>query len=637
MSPIGAHASPGDKTSPATYVPTSEKGAALGVATLDSASKILPAQLPDFSATYVGKESQAINVKDYGAKGDSITDDYSAITAAIAGCPLGSTLFFPQGTYMTSREILLNRNINLLGVGISRNSGTRLNSGSIIRFTSNAAQNAATALLRVTASFGDIESIALFGRGSAQGSKGLYYDDGGVNTNARKVLVEGFGAGIYQGFHSNHNHFDSCLVSGNVDAVVFGAGNCFDFSYIACNLTGNTNASVRLEGDAGVVNVTFFRCHLGFGPYGIVQDATLTGNGYAGLTLIDSPIEYVSQQHINIVNGGNIRIEGGYWVWNGTPANPAFQIRQVNSGPIYFTPRLEQNYPNPNSPAVIQVDSYTNYTIHAETPLNGFAVALLGGQFKSPKVQTFMANGTYTVPAGVTVIQVSARGGGGGGGGGGSALTAGGVSTQVGGAGGAAGGSTTQTLAVLPGQTYVVTIGGGGAGGAGATPNGNAGNTGSTGGNTNFTGPGGTVFAKGGGAGGQSAGNSTVNVNGAAYGYPGQTVASGSQTAGCGGVAVVGTGRSGGDSSGGYAGAGGGAGGSATATLGGGLGSQGGTTIGGPGGASGASATANGQNGGSAAGNSGAGGGGGGGGAPGGAGGNGGNGSPGCVLIVAIA
>lgn len=175
ISAIGAssaEAGPGDKTSPTADVPISEKGAPLGVATLDTESRIPRALLPDLSSTYVGKESQAVNVKDYGAKGDSVTDDHAAITAAIAGCPLGSTLFFPRGTYLTSQEILLNRNINLLGVGISRNSGTRLNSGSIIRFTSNAAQNASTALLRVTASFGDIESIALFGRGSAQAPRG---------------------------------------------------------------------------------------------------------------------------------------------------------------------------------------------------------------------------------------------------------------------------------------------------------------------------------------------------------------------------------------------------------------------------------------------------------------------------------
>lgn len=53
ISAIGAssaHAGAGDKTPPNTYVPIAEKGAPLGVAALDSNSKVPLAQLPDLSA-----------------------------------------------------------------------------------------------------------------------------------------------------------------------------------------------------------------------------------------------------------------------------------------------------------------------------------------------------------------------------------------------------------------------------------------------------------------------------------------------------------------------------------------------------------------------------------------------------------
>lgn len=50
-----------------------------------------------------------INVKDptYGAKGDGVTDDYAAITAArdAAWNQLGAIVFFPPGTYMTSQPV----------------------------------------------------------------------------------------------------------------------------------------------------------------------------------------------------------------------------------------------------------------------------------------------------------------------------------------------------------------------------------------------------------------------------------------------------------------------------------------------------------------------------------------------------
>lgn len=109
ISTLGASdalAAPGDKTPPTTYVPISEKGAPSGVATLDAASKILPAQLPDLSATYdpIGAAAEAAapkldsataaatfqargekvrNVKDSGGVGDGVADDTAAIQAVI--------------------------------------------------------------------------------------------------------------------------------------------------------------------------------------------------------------------------------------------------------------------------------------------------------------------------------------------------------------------------------------------------------------------------------------------------------------------------------------------------------------------------------------------------------------------------
>lgn len=56
ISAIGAssaEAGPGEKTPSTAYVPMSEKGAPLGVATLDVGSKVPPSMLPDLSTTYV--------------------------------------------------------------------------------------------------------------------------------------------------------------------------------------------------------------------------------------------------------------------------------------------------------------------------------------------------------------------------------------------------------------------------------------------------------------------------------------------------------------------------------------------------------------------------------------------------------
>ena len=48
--------------------------------------------------------SSVVNVLDYGAKGDAITDDTSALIAASAALTSGQTLYFPTGTYLISRS-----------------------------------------------------------------------------------------------------------------------------------------------------------------------------------------------------------------------------------------------------------------------------------------------------------------------------------------------------------------------------------------------------------------------------------------------------------------------------------------------------------------------------------------------------
>lgn len=57
------------------------------------------------------------NVKDYGAKGDGITDDTSAIQSTInaANTASGGTVYFPKGTFLVSATLIVYSNINLLG------------------------------------------------------------------------------------------------------------------------------------------------------------------------------------------------------------------------------------------------------------------------------------------------------------------------------------------------------------------------------------------------------------------------------------------------------------------------------------------------------------------------------------------
>jgi hypothetical protein len=146
---------------------------------------------------------------------------------------------------------------------------------------------------------------------------------------------------------------------------------------------------------------------------------------------------------------------------------------------------------------------------------------------------------TFTVPAGVTSIQLTVIGGGGGGGGCDSSP----------GSAGRAGARTSGTLAVSPGQVLTISVGSGGGGGSsdqGSAPGGAGGtnNLGYSGGRGSNSGP---VPISGGGGGGGAA--SAVLVNGT----PTVVAAGGGGGAG-GGNGVPGQGVSPGGTSGGIAG-----------------------------------------------------------------------------------
>ena len=180
----------------------------------------------------------------------------------------------------------------------------------------------------------------------------------------------------------------------------------------------------------------------------------------------------------------------------------------------------------------------------------------------APVTQSFTASGTFSVPSGITAVDVLVVAGGGSGG-----NSAGPASGTVGGGGGGGAGGLIfrPGFPVTPGGTVSVTVGGGGA------ASGSYGTRGCSGQNSVF----GTLTAQGGGAGGAGSPNSNAHGlsggSGGGYGSgPEQniTVGTGTQPTQPGDSGTYGFGNNGGSSSGPNAGsvnAGGGGGGGAGA------------------------------------------------------------------------
>ena len=88
------------------------------------------------------KGGAVYNVKAYGATGDGVTNDTTAIQAAFTAAGVGSTVYFPPGTYLLARTTLSNKvNMTVRGAGrssiIKRIPGDTGNTGELLYFITN--------------------------------------------------------------------------------------------------------------------------------------------------------------------------------------------------------------------------------------------------------------------------------------------------------------------------------------------------------------------------------------------------------------------------------------------------------------------------------------------------------------------
>jgi hypothetical protein len=130
-----------------------------------------------------------VSVKDFGATGDGSTDDTSAINAAIdaveamtTGNSTAGTVYFPQGEYIVSSQILIPNKVRLLGAG-KRSSyitakSTFTTSTPIVRLGSGASYVFDCRVEDMTINCN-----------SVTGSTGIYSTDANEGSGARNALI----------------------------------------------------------------------------------------------------------------------------------------------------------------------------------------------------------------------------------------------------------------------------------------------------------------------------------------------------------------------------------------------------------------------------------------------------------------
>lgn len=230
------------------------------------------------SRTVQAKLRDYISVKDFGAVGDGVTDDYPAIMAAINSLtiangfyPGGPSVYFPPGTYYCSQTINLKKTIRLFGDGSGMQSGgtaTLKFAANIPGIVVNRYDTLGAALESPGTTGGDasiIEGLRLFGGNSGTGAHGIWLRARALIRNC--YIIEFGGNGI-------HIYADT---SGTT--LTLGNANCFHIENVVCILNKGHGIYVK-GGDANAGNI-FGVDSSNNGGCGI-WDSSFLGNTYQG-------------------------------------------------------------------------------------------------------------------------------------------------------------------------------------------------------------------------------------------------------------------------------------------------------------------------------------------------------------------
>ncbi|MEA9986305.1 glycosyl hydrolase family 28-related protein [Subtercola sp. RTI3] len=311
-----------------TYIPTTEKGAANGVATLDANSRLTPTQLPM-------NVLSVFNVRDYGALGDGVANDGTAIAAAVSAAgasTAGGVVGFPPGTYLaeglTVPAYVILRS---LGGGFTRFGpdlyGGRKASVRIFRPT-----NTSTAAMVTLAGAGSgIEGIVLEGNGAP----GTILEAQGFESTLNAVrCISGTGIGLDIQKANNtrwHDVFVDSCGSSTLPAVKIwsktGAGganetNTLDIDGLTIERSKNVALEIAVGTDAAQAWaewVRIFRLHVeSSGMDSPNVDPLINIGNVRSVTFVDpfiyggpGPLIRHNQQVTRTYGNGGIRLIGG--------------------------------------------------------------------------------------------------------------------------------------------------------------------------------------------------------------------------------------------------------------------------------------------------------------------------------------
>ena len=228
------------------------------------------------SRTVQAKLQESVSVKDFGAVGDGVTDDYQSIRNALDSLPsLGGSLLFPAtasgGVYYLSQGLIINRPVRMIGQVVSANT-TSFYNGTVLKFAASTtgitfnSYNSTGGELAYGANYSVIENIAVASAGGSGAFDGILIRAPGIKL--KNVWTFSF---------PRNGIRIRAQIGGGTDLE--GNGNLWSLEDISSQLNGSDGLYVEgLDANAG--SGTNVNCSNN-GGYGI-YDSSFLGNSYFG-------------------------------------------------------------------------------------------------------------------------------------------------------------------------------------------------------------------------------------------------------------------------------------------------------------------------------------------------------------------
>lgn len=310
---------------------------AASLAASDGATRVFWQRTNGVSRSVAVRLDEVINVKDFGAVGDNVTDNAAAIVKARnAAMAAGKPMYFPSGNYRTSDTVWAPT--GLVGDGMNstliwaKDKASFPNGKPVVRIGYTGAEATANNLPALAECI-TVRDFQVRGMGTRTALRysdpatmqydgnGLLFDERAHSTMIERVKVMFCFKGIVFNNNTGHLGLRDCVASNNWYNLYWDS-NTGDYKLDRCTFTGAFFATLGAAADnlgdgvhlGGIFGLFVNDTHFGFAPYVYYQKDGTSTIGLVGC-VIDARHEQVGNQayRTGVCTNGQRNSNGNIW------------------------------------------------------------------------------------------------------------------------------------------------------------------------------------------------------------------------------------------------------------------------------------------------------------------------------------